>query len=100
MEGAAPVQTELAGIAEQVDVATVVAKTAELVVQKTIDIPRILVVPRGEVTSGFHPFTLDASSIHYQPVERDMNPRKIAQRFLKCILQQVGGLPRRRGEQN
>jgi type III restriction enzyme len=72
MEEAAPVQIELAGMVEQVDVAAVVTKTTELVVQKSIDIPRILIVPRGEVISGFHPFTLDASSIHYQPVEREI----------------------------
>jgi len=67
-----PSQGELAGVVEQVNVAAVVAKTTELVVQQTIDIPRILVVPKGEVTSGFKPFTLDAASIHYQPVERDI----------------------------
>ena len=73
----APVQGELAGVMEQVDVAAVVAKTTELVVQQTIDIPRILVVPKGEVTSGFNSFTLDASSIHYQPVERDILIQKL-----------------------
>ena len=71
-EEVSPVQGELAGVADQVDVAAVVAKTTKLVVQETIDIPRILVVPKGEVTSGFNSFTLDASSIHYQPVERDI----------------------------
>jgi type III restriction enzyme len=71
-EALAPVQGELAGVTEAVNVAAVVAKTTELVVQQTIDIPRILVVPKGEVTSGFSPFTLGASSIHYQPVERDI----------------------------
>ncbi len=71
-EEIAPLQGELAGVMAQVNVAAVVAKTTELVVQQTIDIPRILVVPKGEVTSGFHSFTLDASSIHYQPVERDI----------------------------
>ncbi|MFN9960127.1 MAG: type III restriction endonuclease subunit R, partial [bacterium] len=30
-----------------------------------IDIPRILVVPKGEVKSGFKPFTLDLSPINY-----------------------------------
>jgi type III restriction enzyme len=67
-----PTQGELAGVVEEVDVAGVVAKTTKLIVQQTIDIPRILVVPRGEVTSGFNAFTLDAGSIHYQPVERDI----------------------------
>jgi type III restriction enzyme len=68
----APAQGELTGIVEQVDIDAVVAKTTELVVQQTIDIPRILVLPKGEVTSGFKPFVLDPSSIHYQPVERDI----------------------------
>jgi type III restriction enzyme len=72
MEEVTPVQGELAGVIEQVNVAAVVARTTELVVQQTIDIPRILVVPKGEVTSGFNSFTLDASAIHYQPVERDI----------------------------
>jgi len=49
-----------------------VAKTVDLLVKQSIDIPRILVVPKGEVTTGFHPFTLDCSTIHYQPVERDI----------------------------
>ncbi|MFA5058547.1 MAG: hypothetical protein WC485_10580, partial [Opitutaceae bacterium] len=63
---------ELAGVTDAVNVAAVVAKTTKLVVQQTIDIPRILVVPKGEVTSGFNAFALDAGSIHYQPVERDI----------------------------
>jgi type III restriction enzyme len=67
-----PIQQALPGATEEPDIAEVVAKTAELVVRQTIDIPRIRVVPKGEVTTGFHPFTLDCSSIHYQPVERDL----------------------------
>jgi type III restriction enzyme len=50
----------------------VVSKTADLVVKQTIDIPRILVVPKGQVTTGFHSFKVDCSGIHYQPVERDL----------------------------
>jgi type III restriction enzyme len=68
----APIQPALPGVTETPDIAAVVAKTAELLVQQTIDIPRVLVVPRGEVTTGFHAFTLDCSSIHYQPVARDL----------------------------
>jgi type III restriction enzyme len=58
-------QTELIGITERPDISAVVSKTAEIVVQQTIDIPRILVVPRGEVKSGFKRFTLDLSTINY-----------------------------------
>jgi type III restriction enzyme len=67
-----PTQAEFAGVVDKPDIAAVVAKTSELIVQQTIDIPRILVVPRGEVTSGFDAFKIDATSIHYQPVERDI----------------------------
>ena len=67
-----PVQQELAGVTQKPNIADVVAKTVDLLVKQTIDIPRILVVPKGEVTTGFHPFTLDCSGIHYQPVERDI----------------------------
>ncbi len=67
-----PEQGELEGVVERPDVAAIVAKTAEMVVQQSIDIPRILVVPKGEVTLGYHPFTLDTKTINYQPVDRDL----------------------------
>jgi type III restriction enzyme len=67
-----PSQQALPGMTSAASIASVVAKTAQLVVQQSIDIPRILVVPKGEVTTGFHAFTLDCSNIHYQPVERDL----------------------------
>jgi len=43
-----------------------------MVVDQTIDIPRILVVPKGDVSSGFQPFSMDTAGIHYQPVDRDL----------------------------
>lgn len=56
----------------QVDVAAIVAKTTALVIEQTIDIPRIQVVPRGDVRSGFHPFTLDVSTIRYAAPSDDL----------------------------
>ena len=67
-----PVQQDLAGVTLKPNIADVVAKTVDLLVKQTIDIPRILVVPKGEVSTGFHAFTLDCSGIRYQPVERDI----------------------------
>lgn len=61
-----PAQLELDGIAKQPDLTAIVAKTVDLVVQQTIDIPRILVTPKGEVKSGFHHFTLDLSRMRYE----------------------------------
>jgi type III restriction enzyme len=71
-----PLQGELlAGMDEPVptlDLSAVVAKTTEIVVQQTIDIPRIAVVPTGEVTTGFHAFKLDVSQLHLQPGNREI----------------------------
>ncbi len=71
-----PVQGNLlAGVDEAapaLDLKAVVAKTTEIVVQQTIDIPRIAVVPKGEVTTGFRPFTLDVSQLRLQPGEREI----------------------------
>ncbi|MGD9583222.1 MAG: DEAD/DEAH box helicase [Lysobacterales bacterium] len=71
-----PLQGELLADADQsvpaLDLSAVVAKTTEVLVQQTIDIPRIAVVPTGEVTTGFHAFTLDLSQLHLQPGEREI----------------------------
>jgi len=50
-----PSQLELEGVAKKADIAAIVSKTVDLVTQQTIDIPRILVVPKSEVKSGFKP---------------------------------------------
>ena len=65
-----PVQGEL--LADELDIAEIVAKTTEIMVNQTTDIPRITVVPSGEVSTGFHPFKLDLSSLHLQPSEREI----------------------------
>ncbi|MEZ7781042.1 DEAD/DEAH box helicase family protein [Cupriavidus gilardii] len=71
-----PVQGNLLAEADTsqpaLDLAAVVAKTTEVVVQQTIDIPRIVVLPKGEVTTGFHPFKLDVSQLHLQPGQREI----------------------------
>ncbi|PJJ95684.1 type III restriction endonuclease subunit R [Lysobacteraceae bacterium NML03-0222] len=54
------------------DLPAVVAKTTQALVQQTIDIPRIAVVPQGEVRTGFRPFTLDVSGLHLQPGTREI----------------------------
>lgn len=58
--------------APELDLSVVVAKTTEIVIQQTIDIPRIAVVPTGEITTGFHPFKLDVSQLHLQPGQREI----------------------------
>ena len=67
-----PAQMELEGVSEKPDIAAIVAKTVELVTQQTIDIPRILVVPKGEVKSGFKPFTLKLNTLKYPAVSEEL----------------------------
>lgn len=65
-------QLVLEGIAEEPDIAAVVAKTSELVIQQTIDIPRILVVPKDDVQSGFNTFILELGTLNYQPPSEEL----------------------------
>ncbi len=66
-------QMELEGVAPPPpDFAKVIAKTAALVVDRTINIPRISVSPTGEAKAGFRPFTLDLSSMTYAAPEETL----------------------------
>lgn len=83
MEEIRPLQGELSGIVEPVDVADVVRKTTEAFIERTIFIPKITVVPSGDVTVGYHDFDLDCSSVHYPPVAKDLLIQRLTdnQRF-------------------
>jgi type III restriction enzyme len=83
MEEIRPVQGELAGIVEPVDVQAIVGKTTTAYVENTIDIPLITVVPSGEVTVGYRDFDLDCGSVHYPPVAKDLLIQRLTdnQRF-------------------
>lgn len=68
----ATVQLDIEGLADEPDIAAVVAKTVDLIARQTIDIPRILVVPKGKVRSGFKPFTLELATLRYAPVSDEL----------------------------
>jgi type III restriction enzyme len=65
-------QMELNGPGKAPDIAAVVAKTVEAVARQSIDIPCILVVPVGEVKTGFKPFHLDLTALNYAPVSDEL----------------------------
>ncbi len=71
-ENIRPAQGVLEGIVEAVNVAEVVQKTTELYRELSIDVPKIVVVPKGEVTCGYEDFDLDARNINLQPVAQDI----------------------------
>ncbi|HMO14471.1 MAG TPA: DEAD/DEAH box helicase family protein [Pirellulaceae bacterium] len=67
-----PTQPLLAGTYDPADVADVVRETTELYCDLSIDIPRIVVVPKGEVTCRYEDFDLDVRNINLQPVAQDI----------------------------
>jgi type III restriction enzyme len=83
MEEIRPVQGELTAVVEPVDVAGIVNKTTDAYIENTIDIPRITVVPSGEVTVGYHDFDLDCASVGFPPVAKDLLIQRLTdnQRF-------------------
>ena len=82
-----PIQSSLpldAAAPPVMDLADVVRRTLEQVIKQTIDIPRIAVVPKGEISGGFRPFMLDLAGLHLQPKDRSLigqNLRDREQRF-------------------
>lgn len=86
-----PAQGDLLPDESPVDVDAVVAKTIEAVVAATIDIPRIVVVPSGEVVGGFKPFVLDSSGFaSLQPGERDILIQNLHNHEQDTLSAQVG----------
>ena len=68
----APVQGELVGTTAKVDVPDIVSRTIDFFIANSIDIPKIVVVPKGEVTAGYREFELDLKGVHLQPVAKDI----------------------------
>ncbi len=59
-------------------------------VKHTIDIPRVVVVPKGEVSNGYKPFTLDLSGLHLQPSEQDIVIQSLQTNEQELMAAQVG----------
>ncbi len=93
-----PTQMELEGVTEKPDIAAVVAKTADLYVQQTISIPRVLVVPKGEVKSGFKPFTLELAPLNYPAVSEELWVQYLRTGGTEVVAMGNGGIDEKRLE--
>lgn len=93
-----PAQLELEGVIAQLDVEAIIAKTTNLVIQETIDIPRILVLPTGEVKSGFRAFTLELASLNYPPPSDELWVQHLRTNQLEIIGLQKGRIDESRLE--
>ncbi|WP_010254259.1 DEAD/DEAH box helicase [Treponema primitia] len=65
-------QNDLPGIEEEIDYRKIAEETARVMIAGTIDIPRILVIPKNNTNISYGSFKLDCSGIRYQPVSRDL----------------------------
>jgi len=97
-EAMRPAQPELAGMAEPVDVPAIVEKTAAAFVDLTIDIPRITVVPSGEVTVGFEDFDLDCASVRFPPEAMDILMQRLTDNQRFRLVSGDGVIPESRPE--
>jgi type III restriction enzyme len=66
-----PAQGELLPLAGP-SIEEIVKQIAALVVQHTIEIPRILIKPKGAVSSGYRAFVLDVSRMNFQPQDQQL----------------------------
>ena len=94
-----PAQMELEGVARPApDMAAVIAATAKLMADRTIDIPRITVMPKGEVKAGFKPFTLDLSGMRYPAPSEELWAKHLRTDQVDVIGLSQGNLLERRLE--
>lgn len=56
-------QPSLPGLGDEADLVDIVRRAAEGIAKGTIDVPRIVVMPKGKVVAGFQPFALDLSGV-------------------------------------
>jgi len=66
------IQQELPGLTEKIDMKNVVTKVTKTVVEGTIDIPKILVIPKDQTAFGFKPFKLDLTALNLKPISHEL----------------------------
>ena len=77
---------------EKVDIAEVVRKTTSMYRALSIDIPRIAVVPAGEVRCYYREFSLDLSVVRLQPVSADILIQHLHDQRLRYTLRAGDGI--------
>ena len=77
---------------DQADVAEVVEKATKLFREMTIDIPKIVVTPAGEVTCRYEDFKLNLSGVNLQPVSQDILIKHLRDQRVKYTIQSGNAL--------
>ena len=98
VERLGPTQLGLEGIPSRPDIPALVAAVTHEYEQKTISIPRILVVPRGDVRSGFRPFALELAALKYPPVSDEIWIQHLRTGKIEVVALGKGGIEEARLE--
>jgi type III restriction enzyme len=93
-----PIQAALLGVTGPIDPAMVAAAVTAEYVKRNIDIPKIVVTPAGEVTSGYPDFDLDVRAIRLQPVAKDILVHHLQSNERERLETGVGVVPEQRPE--
>ena len=93
-----PGQGVLEGIVEAVNVAEVVQKTTGLYRELSIDVPKIVVVPKGEVYCRYEDFDLDVRNINLQPVAQDILIQHLRENLRYRLVDGSGIIKEKRSE--
>ncbi len=93
-----PAQGVLDGITGAVNVTEVVRETTELYRALSIDVPKIVVVPKGEVTCRYDDFDLDVQNVNQQPAEQRILIQHLHDRERYRLMDGSGIIPEKRPE--
>jgi type III restriction enzyme len=93
-------QGTLEGVVPTVNVSEVVEKVTKLVIDMSIDVPRIVIVPKQGVAveHTFTDFDLDCSSVRLQPVEDDILMKYLDDNRVEMLARGTGVLEEERPE--
>ncbi len=91
-------QQTLAGIDQKTDNTAIVAKTIALIRAKTIDIPRIIVVPKGEESTGFNAFKLDIANLRPAAGSREIIAHELRTNKITTLAARGGAVEEERLE--
>lgn len=67
-----PSKLKFESLTDVPDIQTIVKEATAVYIAGSIDIPRIVVLPKGNLTCGFDEFELDLSGVNLQPVSREI----------------------------
>lgn len=95
-----PAQGTLEVVVPQANLNEVVEKVTRLYVEMSIDIPRIVVVPKegNESDLGFRDFDLGCSSVRLQPVEEDILMKYLDDNRIEMLARGTGVMQEERPE--